>query len=170
MLEFPCNGHYYSTVPLLRRRIKLAVKIEEKERKNKRKKTDEDWFKRNAEEMDVELDDHFFPGMADQNDSDPELFELQPEDKELATMKRELSKLMKQNIQGRKDRNIISNNYITATQENFDLLTQSDKKPEDALLELKNQNDKLQKQTHSSSDTNQDNTQKMKKNKRRKIK
>jgi len=171
MLEFPSNGHYYTIVPLLRRRIKLAVKIEERERRNKRKKTDENWFKRNAQEMDIELDDHFFPGMTDHNDSDPELFELQPEDKELAIMKRELSKLMKQKIQERKDRNIISNNYITATQENFDLLTQNDKKPEDALLELKNHKDKLQKKkhTHSSSDTNQDKTQE-KKNKRRKIK
>jgi len=80
-----------------------------------------------------------------------------------------LAKLMKVKIQDRKTKDVISKTFITSTTENFDTLTQSEEKPEDALLEAKlNKQKKEAKATPPASSATTD-KKKKNRNKRRKV-
>jgi hypothetical protein len=52
--EFPVDTRL---MPQARDRVRLAVRLDEMERRQKKAKTDLDWAKRTADELDIELDE-----------------------------------------------------------------------------------------------------------------
>eukprot|EP01080_Neovahlkampfia_damariscottae_P000804 gene804-9054_t len=121
---FPIEEAYLKD---LRLRIKLATTIEEKYKKHKKDKTNASWFVQNAKEMDIEIDDTFFPGIKSQ--AKHEL-----KDRDLERAKEKLKQELKRPIKNEKR---LSKRYLTYeplrstktnAKEDFDMTNNSKKR------------------------------------------
>ncbi|KAJ1929920.1 ATP-dependent RNA helicase [Linderina macrospora] len=81
----------------LKPRVTLAQQIDQQEHKLQKQTHERNWFKRNAEELDIELDSDFLPSSDDEDHSEMVREDAQAKHK-IKAMKRQMKYLLSQKI------------------------------------------------------------------------
>ncbi|KAI3631965.1 hypothetical protein MIR68_009801 [Amoeboaphelidium protococcarum] len=93
-----------STVAKLKQRVKLAVDIDKASHQITKQKHDDDWIRKAAVDLDVELDEDYhgdlFKGGLDSNGSQISIKQQVRKEREIAAKRAELKQLLSQNILG----------------------------------------------------------------------
>jgi ATP-dependent RNA helicase DDX24/MAK5 len=110
---FPIDVDHESVyIPDFRKRIELASKIEMKTRVKKKVKSETNWLVKNAQELEIDLDENLMKEMKKE-------FKATDNDKELVQMQQRLKALMSKNLAAKK---LPSAKYITSDLDRLDLL------------------------------------------------